>query len=75
MPRQSEIWPQPMGHHIFLWRIKNPTENGGIKIENNVFGDAIYGKAIYSIIDKEAEKQLIIKDNEYRGVFISEKSL
>ena len=20
MPRKSEIWPQPMGHHIFFWR-------------------------------------------------------
>ncbi len=70
MPRKSEIWPQPMGHHIFLWRINNPTENGGIKIENNVFGDAIYGKAIYSIIDGEARKQLIIGNNEYKGKFI-----
>jgi len=75
MPRRSEIWPEPMGHHIFLWRIENITENGGIKIENNVFGDAIYGEAIYSIIDKEAEKQLVIKDNEYTGKFISEKDV
>lgn len=75
MPRRSEIWPQPMGHHLFLWRIENPTENGGIKIENNIFGDAIYGKAIYSIIAKEAEKQLIIKNNEYKGVFFNEKSI
>jgi len=70
MPRKSEIWPQPMGHHIFLWRINNPTENGGIKIENNIFGDAIYGKAIYSIIDNESMKQLIIENNEYKGNFI-----
>lgn len=70
MPRRSEIWPQPMGHHVFLWRIEKITENGGIKIENNVFGDAIYGKAIYSIIDKEAQKQLVINNNEYRGIFV-----
>lgn len=72
MPRRSEIWPQPMGHHLFLWRIEKPTENGGIKIENNVFGDAIYGKAIYAIISEEAKKQLEIKNNECKGKFIGD---
>jgi len=69
MPRKSEIWPQPMGHHIFLWKMTEPTANGKIKIENNIFGNAVYGKAIYSIIDKEAEKQIIISNNEYNGIF------
>ena len=75
MPRRSEIWPQPMGHHLFLWRIEKPTDNGGIKIENNVFGDAIYGKAIYDIICDDAKKQLEINNNEYKGVFLDEKSV
>lgn len=72
MPRQSEIWPQPMGHHIFLWRIEKPTDNGKLLIKDNKFGDAIWGKAIYSIIDKEAEKQLEIKDNDIFGKFIED---
>ncbi len=69
MPRRSEIWPQPMGHHIFLWRIEKPTENGKIKIENNIFKDAIYGSAVYSIISSEAEKQLSLENNKYEGKF------
>ena len=28
MPRRSEIWPQPMGHHIFLWKMTEAMENG-----------------------------------------------
>lgn len=66
LPRNSEIWPQPMGHHIFLWRIEKPTEGSCFVIENNLFMDAPYGTAIYSIICKEAEDQLIINDNNYR---------
>lgn len=69
MPRKSEIWPEPMGHHIFLWRIDNPTKDGGILIENNVFGDAPYGKAIYARISPDAKKQLIIKNNKEEGVY------
>ncbi len=69
MPRKSEIWPEPMGHHIFLWRIDNPTKNGEILIENNVFGDAPYGKAIYARISPDAKKQLIIKNNKEEGVY------
>ncbi len=72
MPRQSEIWPQPMGHHIFLWKIETPTENGKILIKDNKFGDAIWGKAIYSIIDKEAEKQVEIVNNDIFGKYIEE---
>lgn len=69
MPRNSEIWPEPMGHHIFLWRIDKPTENGGILIENNVFGNAPHGKAVYARISPEAKEQLIIKNNKEDGVF------
>ncbi|MBR5472867.1 MAG: right-handed parallel beta-helix repeat-containing protein [Clostridia bacterium] len=64
-PRRSEIFPQPMGHHIFVWRIDAPTENGFVKISNNVFGKATVGSAIYSIINPEAEKQLLIKNNVF----------
>lgn len=65
MPRKSEIWPQPMGHHVFLWRIKEGTENGSLEIKNNIFCNAPYGGAIYSIISLEAEKQLDIEGNTY----------
>lgn len=65
MPRKSEIWPQPMGHHIFLWRINAPTENAHFEIKNNVFGNAPYGAAIYSIIERCAEEQIDIDSNIY----------
>ena len=65
LPRMSEIWPQPMGHHIFLWRIENTTEGSQFAIQRNVFGDAHYGSAIYSIISKKSHDQLLIGNNVY----------
>ena len=65
MPRFSEIWPQPMGHHIFLWRIESETPGGSVKIQRNIFHNAPYGAAIYSIIAREAEDQTLLEDNVY----------
>jgi len=65
MPRYSEIWPQPMGHHVFLWRIDKPTQGGKIEIKNNIFASAPYGASIYSIICPEAESLLDIEGNVY----------
>lgn len=65
LPRRSEIWPEPMGHHIFLWRIPTETENGSLLLENNVFGEAPVGAAIYSIISPKAEAQMTLKHNKY----------
>ena len=65
LPRRSEIWPQPMGHHIFLWRIPEATEGGSLVISDNVFGDAPVGAAIYSIISPEAEAQMTLDNNVY----------
>lgn len=65
LPRSSEIWPQPMGHHIFLWRIDGPTENARFALRENVFMDAPYGAAIYSIIDRAAEAQTDVDSNTY----------
>ena len=65
MPRYSEIWPQPMGHHVFLWRIEEPTDGGGLEIKNNVFYNAPYGASIYSIISQDAEKQIELAGNTY----------
>lgn len=65
LPRRSEIWPQPMGHHIFLWRIPNATPGGSLLIAHNTFGEAPVGAAIYSIISEEAEAQISLQDNRY----------
>ena len=62
-PRMSEIWPQPMGHHVFLWRINEPTDGGEISICNNLFGECKEGSAIYSIISERAEAQISLKGN------------
>ena len=64
-PRHSEIYPQPMGHHLFIWRIDEPTPGGFVEISGNTFGSAPCGSAIYSIINEQAEAQLIIKDNVF----------
>jgi len=65
LPRKSEIWPQPMGHHIFLWRIPYATEGGNLTISGNEFGPAPVGAAIYSIISPEAEAQMTVDNNKY----------
>lgn len=65
IPRKSEIYPQPMGHHVFLWRMDCAEDEGRFEISNNVFYDA-QGAAIYSIIDPEAEKQLVLHGNRYQ---------
>lgn len=65
MPRKSEIWPQPMGHHIFLWRISKPTIDGNLILTHNMFLNAPYGAAIYSIISTAAEAQIRIAGNTY----------
>ncbi|MDD4061858.1 MAG: right-handed parallel beta-helix repeat-containing protein [Kiritimatiellae bacterium] len=64
-PRQSEIYPQPMGHHVFIWRLDKPEELGPIYIRDNIFYEAPYGAAIYSIIDPVEEKKFVIDRNCY----------
>jgi hypothetical protein len=64
-PRTSEIYPQPMGHHVFIWLIEQGTQNSHVFIRNNIFYEAPYGAAIYSIIDPKDEKQLVIDNNCY----------
>lgn len=67
MPRRSEIWPQPMGHHLFLWRIAHASEGGSLLVTGNRFGSAPYGTAIYSIIDPAAEAQMTVDRNLYES--------
>ncbi len=64
VPRRSEIYPQPMGHHIFNWRITEPSEGGSFEIRNNIFCEAT-GATIYSIIDDRANAQLKLSGNTY----------
>ena len=63
-PRHSEIYPQPMGHHLFMWRIPHTTENGSFTVANNRFYEAT-GSAMYSIISPEAEEQIHLSGNRY----------
>jgi len=64
-PRQSEIYPQPMGHHVFIWRVEPATQPGKVYIRHNIFSEAPYGAAIYSIIDPIDEHQFVIDNNQY----------
>ncbi|MBN1554439.1 MAG: right-handed parallel beta-helix repeat-containing protein [Phycisphaerae bacterium] len=64
-PRQSEIHPQPMGHHVFIWRLDRPEELGPIYIRDNIFYEAPYGAAIYSILDPADEKKFVLERNCY----------
>lgn len=72
IPRRSEIYPLPMGHHIFLWRIWSAPEGGGLLIEGNTFENAPFGAHIYSIICPEAEEQITIGENTYIGDCLEE---
>ena len=65
MPRRSEIWPQPMGHHIFLWRISHVTGNEHFTVSRNTFGDAPYGAAVYSVNTPEADRLVHLEENRY----------
>lgn len=65
LPRRSEIWPEPMGHHIFLWRMTGCRFEKGLEIKGNTFDSAPVGAAIYSRISKEAEKGIDLNSNKY----------
>lgn len=64
LPRNSEIFPQPMGHHLFMWRIPHATENGHFEVARNRFYDAT-GAAVYAIISEDADSQMHLHDNRY----------
>ena len=64
MPRNSEIWPEPMGHHIFMWRVDSEYE-GVFEIKNNIFDTAPYGACIYSVINPDCEKFVKFAANTY----------
>ncbi len=64
-PRNSEIYPQPMGHHIFIWRIESETKGGSITISDNTFLNTNFGSAIYSIIPPLAKGQFLFRNNTF----------
>lgn len=63
VPRYSEIYPEPMGHHIFIWR-GIPTGEGHIEIRNNTFRGKPTGQVVYTRSDSlSAASQISIHDN------------
>ena len=64
LPRYSEIYPEPMGHHIFIWRGKT-TDGGHVEVRRNVFRGHPTGENIYIRSDSiDAARQVIIESNE-----------
>jgi hypothetical protein len=63
--RGSEIYPEPMGHHLFFWRIDRPTPGGGIEITGNRFSATKMGAALYARISPEAAAQIRSDRNEF----------
>lgn len=63
-PRNSEIYPQPMGHHLFMWRIPRAADNGSFVIRGNSFYNAS-GAAMYSICSPDADAQMKLENNVY----------
>lgn len=64
-PRGSEIWPNPVGHHVFVWRINNVTDGGSLEITHNTMYDDLLGATIFSLAAPEPEEQLSINFNRY----------
>lgn len=64
-PRKSEIWPNPVGHHIFVWRINKVTDGGSLEITHNTMCDDPLGATIFSLAAPEPEEQLSINFNRY----------
>jgi len=62
-PRNSEIYPEPMGHNIFIWRIEEITSQGSIVISNNRFGETPFGFPIYSKVVKIPSEQIRFSNN------------
>lgn len=65
LPRNSQIYPLPMGHHVFIWRIKGPTPGGHLIMKKNHFLGAPVGAAIFSMAPWEVTAQMEIDENVY----------
>jgi len=65
LPRMSEIWPNPVGHHVFIWKINSITEGGSLDITHNTMCDDSLGAIIFSLAAPQPEEQLTINFNRY----------
>lgn len=64
LPRYSEIYPEPMGHHVFIWRGK-ATDGGHVEVRRNVFRGRPTGERVYVRADStDAARQVNIENNE-----------
>lgn len=65
--RESEFYPYPISHHIFIWMAEKIWSDrmGPVYIRNNIFYQAPLGAAIYSVIPLEEERHLVIDHNCY----------
>jgi len=63
--RQSDFYPYPISHHVFIWLIEWPDKMGPIYIRNNIFYQTPLGSAIYSTIRPEDERHFVIDNNCY----------
>ncbi len=63
--RQSEFYPYPISHHVFIWMIEWADRMGPVYIRNNIFYQTPLGAAIYSIIPPKDEQHLVIDHNCY----------
>lgn len=66
-PRNSEIYPEPMGHNIFIWRIENITPRGSVTVSNNRFGETAFGSPIYSKAALLPSQQIKFSNNTFEN--------
>ncbi|MBQ2881580.1 MAG: hypothetical protein IJE40_04880 [Clostridia bacterium] len=65
LPRMSEIWPNPVGHHIFIWKINRITDGGSLELTHNTMCEGPLGATIFSLAAPEPEEQVSINFNRY----------
>ena len=46
-PRNSEIWPEPMGHNVFVWRLDGAEPDGDLDLRGNDFEKPEFGENVY----------------------------
>ena len=72
--RVSSLYPHPVGNHVFMWMIDKGTQPGRVYIRNNIFYEAPYGCAVFSLIDPEDEANFVFDYNTYwqtKGKYIA----
>jgi hypothetical protein len=59
------IRPIEVGHHVFIWRIDEGTQDGLVSIRDNIFHEAPRGAAVYSIIRSADMRHFELDGNRY----------